>query len=162
MQQFLKSIWNRINPRYISVLLFLMQLTTEKYEIGHERKLITHEKKFHTKNSHEKNFVPTKYPRSKTWTHEILTKKISDPRNTTREYIGHTKYSQGNIFDHGIPTKTQWHDSSRPMRPLIARDPRNLARYFCFHEYFQKQPLRGILKNNFRNSGILPRRYILC
>ena len=57
--------------------LFLMQPTTENYEITHERKFWTHE------IPTRKNLGPTKYPKEKIWdspnTHG---KKILDPQNT--------------------------------------------------------------------------------
>ena len=56
-------------------------------------------------NSHEKptrkNFGSTKYPQE----------TILDPQNTREE----------------IHIKAQWHDSTRPMRPTVTQDPRNLA-----------------------------------
>ena len=45
--------------------------------------------------------------------------KKFDPRNT------HEK----NFWTNEIPMKANWHDSTRPTRPMIARDPRNLAHW---------------------------------
>ena len=100
-------------------------------------------------NTQEKTILTHKIPMREnlrpTNTHE----KILDPPNThenkfqtletpTRKNFGHTKYPQENILDprythekkfwtQEIPTKGRWHDSTKPTRPTIARDPRNLA-----------------------------------
>ena len=52
----------------------------------------------------KKSFGPTKCLRKKFWTHEILTRKTFAPISYP-----------------------QMHNISRPTRPTIARDPRNLA-----------------------------------
>ena len=64
------------------------------------------------------NSGPTKYPREKIW----------DSRNTHEEIF----------WTHEIPTRKnfrptkypRWQDGTRPTRPTIARDPRNLELYF--------------------------------
>ena len=97
----MNSIWNRIRSlRYISMPLFLMRLTTENYEFTHRREFWTHE------IPTRKYFRLSKYPRE----------NIFYPRNT------HEK----KVLTHEIPTKARWHDGTRPTRPTIARDPRNL------------------------------------
>ena len=94
-----------------------------------------------------KNLRPTKYPREKVWdlgnthekkigTHEIPTKKslrstkyprkkVWDARNTHEKIFWTHKIPTGKIFG---PTKARWHSGTRPTRPTMARDPRNLAR----------------------------------
>ena len=72
--------------------LFLMQPTTENYEITHERKFWTHEiptrknlgptkypkeKIWDSPNTHGKKFRPTKYPRRHDYT---MTLEPRDPR----------------------------------------------------------------------------------
>ena len=111
----------------------------------------THEKKFET---HEiptrKYFGPTKYPRQKILdprnTHE---KKFRTNEIPTRKNLGTTKYPREKILDppnthekkfetHEIPTRKYFGptkyprrqdgtDGSRPTRPTMACDPRNLA-----------------------------------
>ena len=55
-------------------------------------------------------------------THE---KKIVDPRST------HEK----KFVTHELPTKARWHDATKPTRPMIACDPRNLAHSFKSYLY---------------------------
>ena len=79
-----------------------MRLTTENYEIAHERKLLTHEKRFRTKiatrkilylrNNHDKKLEPTKSSRKKFRTHEIPRENTSDPQNTHKKIFLTTKY----------------------------------------------------------------------
>ena len=57
----------------------------------------------------------------KSWTHEIPTsKKIETHEIPTRKIFG--------------PTKAQWHGGTRPTRPTMARDPRNLAHSFNYNQ----------------------------
>ena len=77
-----------------------MRLSTENYEINHERKFWPHEIATRknlglTKNPPEKNFAPTKYPREKFethekifWTHEIPTTKNLGPTKYPRRHDG--------------------------------------------------------------------------
>ena len=58
--------------------------------------------------------------KSKFWTQEI----------PTRKYFGPTKYPREKILD---PRR---HDGTRHTRPMMARDPRNLAH--LFYEIFVK------------------------
>ena len=81
--------------------LFLMQPKTENYEITNEKKFWTH------KIPTRKKLRPTKYPRE----------NILNPRNTKKK----------KFWTHKIPTKARWQDGTRPTRPTIAHDPRNLA-----------------------------------
>ena len=94
-----------------------------------------------------KYFGPMKYPRKKIldsrFTHE---KKLLTHELTTKKYFGPTKYSHTQKilnprFTHEkkhrtqeIPTrkKARLHDSTRPTRQTMARDPRNLA-HLLFH-----------------------------
>ena len=46
-------------------------------------------------------------------------RKILDPRNA------HEK----KFWTHEILTKTPWHDDTRPARPTIACDPRNVTHF---------------------------------
>ena len=106
------------------------------------------------------NFGPMKYPREKIldppniheerlWTHETPTRKnlwptkypsenILDPRNT------HEK----NFWTHEIRTNARWHDGTRPTRPTIARDPRNLAhsQKLDFKQVFSLSQLQVLIK----------------
>ena len=88
---------------------------------------------------------PVKYPRE----------EIGDPRNTdkkkfephkipTRKKSGPTIYPREKIEDprnnhekkwmtHELPMKARWYDGTRPTRPMMARDPLNLA-----HSYMGK------------------------
>ena len=112
-----------------------MRPRTKNYKITHERKRWSHAKKF---RAHEiptrKKFEPTKYSQEKIWdtrnayekifwTREIPTRKYSGP---TRKYFGPTKYLRR-------------HDSTRPTRPTMACDPRNLA-HSCL---YKEQPLHS-------------------
>ena len=74
-----------------------------------------------------KHFGPTKCLREKICSQEILSRKISTPRNT------HEK----KLWTHEIPTKKNFHytkarlhDGTRPTRPTMACDQVNLARSF--------------------------------
>ena len=120
----MKSLWKRIRSfRYISVPLFLMQPTTENYEITHEEKFQAHEKKtLDLQNIHKKkirthkmltrkSFRPRKYPRGNIldprnthekifWTQEKPTRKYFGPRKYLREkYFGPRKYPRENILN---------------------------------------------------------------
>ena len=56
--------------------------------------------------------------------------KKSDPPNTHEKNFGtHEKKFQTHETprDNFRPTRARWHDGTKPMRPTIARDPRNLA-----------------------------------
>ena len=88
------------------------------------------------RNIYKKKFLnPRRYPREKVWTHEIPTRKnfrptkypwekMWDPRNThEKKFSTHKIPTRKN---YGL-TKAQWHDSTRPARPTMARDPRSLA-----------------------------------
>ena len=101
----MKSIWNRIlSLRYISMPLFLIRPTNENYEITHERKF---------------------------WTHEIRTEKIWNPQNTHEKiFKSHKIHTWKKFSSHEIPSKAGWHHGTRPTRPTMARDPRNLAHSF--------------------------------
>ena len=75
------------------------------------------------------NFEPTKYRRE----------KIGDPRNTHEKKLGTHQLPKGKkcgthelptrktFGTHELPTRVRWHDSTRPTRPTMARDPPNLA-----------------------------------
>ena len=81
-----------------------------------------------TKYSPEKNLGPTKY----------LREKILDPRNNTLEKkLGSTKYPRKKTLN---PRKThekkfwshkdtvpRWHGGTRPTRPTMTRDTRNIG-----------------------------------
>ena len=73
-------------------------------------------KKKNRQNTHEK----------KNLTHQILTRKILGP---TRKNFRPTKHLETHETprDNFRPTRARWHDGTKPMRPTIARDPRNLA-----------------------------------
>ena len=73
-----------------------------------------------TKYSREKKIGPTEYPRE----------KLLDPRNTHEEKLEPTKYPRKKFWTHEIPTEARWHDGTKPTRPTIPRDPRNLAHCF--------------------------------
>ena len=55
-----------------------------------------------------------KYPRE----------KLLDPRNTHEKKIETHEIPTKKILG---PTKGRWHGGTRPTRPTMARDPRNLA-----------------------------------
>ena len=85
-----------------------------------------------------KNFRATKYSREKilnlrntherkSWTYEIPTRKILNPRNTQEKKFWTHETATRKKF---IPTKTRWYDGTRPRRPNIARDGRNLKHSF--------------------------------
>ena len=93
--------------------------------------------------------------------HEILTREILYPRNIheenvctrsvpTRKSYGPTKFLREEILDptkyvknfwtHELPTKVRRYDISRPTRPTMARDLRNLAdsqKYLYVKYFFQ-------------------------
>ena len=58
--------------------------------------------------------LPTKYPRE----------KILDPRNTHEKKF--TTYEIPTRRNFG-PRMAQWHDDTRPTKPTMAEDPRNLT-----------------------------------
>ena len=62
-------------------------------------------------------------PTKKYWTHETPTKKIVDQQISTRKNFGPRKYPPESFG----PMKARWHGGTRPMRPTMARDSRNLA-----------------------------------
>ena len=75
---------------------------------------LTHILMRYLRNFHGKDFRPMK----------ILTRKNLDPRNTNeKKFQTHEIPTRKNYG----PTKARWHDSMRPTRPTMARDPRNLA-----------------------------------
>ena len=71
-----------------------------------------------------------------------------DPQNThkktilthqipTRKNFGVTKYLRKKKFwTHEIPTKARWHDGTKPTRPTIALEPRNVAHSFITQPAF--------------------------
>ena len=72
------------------------------------------------------------------WTHKIPTRKVLNPQNNHENNFGLTKYPHEKILDprntdekifctHDIPTKAQWRDGTRPTKPMMAPDLRNLA-----------------------------------
>ena len=140
-----KSIYKRMYF-WISVFVTLANAANNWKSLNHE---INHKKK---KWNHEiltrKNFGPTKYAREKFRTHEVPIRKNcgptkypreknSDPWISTRKLrtykkltiknSGPSKYPWWKFWDHEIPTNVRWHDDTKPTRPMIARDPRNLA-----------------------------------
>ena len=112
--QLLKSIWNRIrNLRYISMSFLLMQPATEKSRNCPPEKILDPRKKIRT----------TKYPREKiSYPRHTHKEKIRNHEIPKRKYFEPTKYSREKILD---PRNT--HEGTRPTRPTMARDPRNLA-----------------------------------
>ena len=66
------------------------------------------------RNTHEKKF----------WTHEILARKNLDPRNTLEQKFRTHEIPMRKNFG---PTKARWQHGTRPTRPTMARDSRNLA-----------------------------------
>ena len=60
---------------------------------------------------------PTKYPPEYIWNPRNTDEKNCDLRNTPKKIFL--------ILE--TPTTAQWHDSTRPTRPTIVCDPRNLA-----------------------------------
>ena len=61
----------------------------------------------------QKNIGLMKHPQKKLWTNKYQREKILDPGNTLQKSFG--------------PMKARWHGGTRPMRPTMARDSRNLA-----------------------------------
>ena len=101
------------------------------------------EKNSDPRNIHEKKFQTHEAPtRKKVWTHEIPTRKILDPQNT------HEK----KFWTRKIPTNARWHDGTKPTRPTIKRDPRNLAHSFSSIRGFSFR--KGCVF--FRNSHAVP------
>ena len=75
----------------------------------------THEKKSLTRKiPMGENFGPTKYPRE----------KILNPRNTYQKKFETHETLMRKIFG---PSKARRHGGTRPTRPKMAQDPRNLA-----------------------------------
>ena len=99
----IKAIYLKLSVKipqpYVS-FCFLLKFV-ENYKILDPRK--THEKTF--------------------WTHEIPTRNFLGPRNTHEKLF----FFQGIPSQNYGPTKVQWHGSTRPTRPTMARDPRNFA-----------------------------------
>ena len=87
---------------------FLTHIFTRYLRNFHEKKFWTHE------NAHEKKFGPKKYPQQ----------KASDPRNTHEKKLWTHEISTRKNYG---PTKARWHDGTRPKRPSMTTDPRNLA-----------------------------------
>ena len=118
--------------------------TTENFGPTNTReKILTHE--IHTR----KNFRPTKYPQ----------KKILDPRNT------HEK----KFWTHEIPTKTWWHDGTKPKRPTTARNPRNwahslssyLSTTFLLYDNWGKFPYDITVMKTFRKDAKILLQFII-
>ena len=108
-----------------------------------------HKKKF---QPHEiptrKNFGPTKYHEKKIEPTKYSHKKISNPRNIHEKNFGPTKYPWKKIG----PTKTWWHHGTRPTRPRMAWNPRNLAHSFLHSKvgsslqlYWERDPSTDVL-----------------
>ena len=57
-------------------------------------------------------------------THE---RKLWSNEIPMRKNLGPTKSHDKILWTHEISTETRWHDSTRPTRPTMARDPRDLA-----------------------------------
>ena len=112
----------------ISVFVTLAHIASNLNSLKHE--INDKEKIGFTKYSREKKFWPTKY----------LKEKISDPRIPTRKFWTHEIPTRKKFWIHEVATKAQWHDGTKPTRPMIApRDPRNLAQsltevYFTFSQ----------------------------
>ena len=53
--------------------------------------------------------------------------KITDLQKTHDKKFWTLKIPMMKFWDHEIPTNVRWHDDTKPTRPMIARDPRNLA-----------------------------------
>lgn len=61
----------------------------------------------------------------------MLTRKNSGPMKYPREQILDSLNTFAKkIWTHKIPTKARWHTGTRPSRPTMAHDPRNLAHLF--------------------------------
>ena len=98
------------------------QSTHEKNFRSHEyprrnfgRTKYSQKKKFRPKNTHEKNF----------WTHELLTIKNLGLSNThEKKSLKPLKYP-GKTNLH--PQNARRHSGTKPTKPTIARDPRNIA-----------------------------------
>ena len=140
-----KSIYKRMYF-WISAFVTLAHAASNcksfNHEINHKKKKWTHEiltrknfgptkysrKKFWTHKVHiRKNFGPTKYPREKNSDSWISTRKLRTYKKVTTKNSGPLKYPWWKFWDHEIPTNVRWHDDTKPTRPTIARDPRNLA-----------------------------------
>ena len=140
-----KSIYKRMYF-WISAFVTLAHAASNcksfNHEINHKKKKWTHEiltrknfgptkysrKKFWTHKVHiRKNFGPTKYPREKNSDSWIFTRKLRTYKKVTTKNSGPLKYPWWKFWDHEIPTNVRWHDDTKPTRPTIARDPRNLA-----------------------------------
>ena len=135
-----ENCWNRFGIQcavwdvfmyFYFLSLFLMKPTTESPWIS---KLAT-----------TKNIEPMKYPREKIldprhthkkkfWTHE---KKFWTHLIPTRKSFGPTKYQREKSLDPRNTlekkldgTMARWRNGTRPKRPTMARDPRNLVHLF--------------------------------
>ena len=110
--------------------LFLMQPTTENYEITLVKKFWTHETPM------RKYFGLTKYPHEKIWDPRNNHKKRFETQDIpTRKNLVTTKYPREKICDprnthekifwtHEIPTKTRWHPQQHNgTMALNPRDP---------------------------------------
>ena len=71
----------------------------------------------------------------KCWTHELTTRKNFEPKKYLEEKTQDPGNTHEKVFwTHGIPTrknfkptKARWHRGTRPTRPTMTQDPRNLA-----------------------------------
>ena len=90
------------------------------------------------RNTHEKNFGPTKYPwekylkprktRQKFWSDEIPTKKNFGLTKYPRETILDLRNThEKKIWTLKIPPKARWHDGTRPTGPTMAGNAQNLV-----------------------------------
>ena len=106
------------------VLLILLFLSGQKYGIYFS--FLTYIFSRYLRNIHEKKILdPRKYPREKTWTHEIPTKKSFKPTKYPREKTLDPRNTHEKYYE---TTKARWHDGTKPTRPTMAREPQNLAR----------------------------------
>ena len=110
------NCWNRFRIKYMVWDITKLPTILRNYP---------REKILNPRNTHDE----------KSWTHEIQPRKNRGHTKASKK-LGTTKYTHEKIFwTHEIPTRKSFeptkyprrHHGTRPTRPTMARDPRNLA-----------------------------------
>ena len=144
------SVFIGAGVRYL--FIFIPHLYNHEVPMQHAREKILYprnypqEKYWTYEIPTRKNFGPTKYPRENIWTHKTTTRKNMDPRNTHgKNFLNPRNTHEKKFQTHETPTrkifgptKARWYDGTRPTRPTIARDRRNLAHSISFRKYKRK------------------------
>ena len=136
----MNNLWDRFEKENVVWDVYLYLFSIILSYAASNRKFSKHE------ISHEKKFVPTKYPHKKIsnrW------EKTSGPRNTLEK----------TFWTHKIPIYTRWHNCTRPTRPTMARDRQYLVHSLpeISNKIFEKETLK-----KYPRRSLLFSKVILC